>query len=96
MLILQKTMNEQKLQNEIDMLRNEVRALRSQISFMQYPSRNVFIDRSEFRGGITAPYAFIKSIDDISLTAIGDTSLTNESTNITANFNAIINALTQE
>jgi hypothetical protein len=89
-------MNDKDTHQQIQELRREVDRLRGIIETGRYPSRQVILDRVEYRGEVTMSRPFIKAVDDISLTAIGDTSATNQSTNITANFNKIINALTNQ
>lgn len=82
---MMETMTKEEMEQKITELQDEIVKLRGIIMQGRYPTHQRITDR-----------LYIKSIDDISLTAIGDTSAGDESSNITANFNKIISALTNQ
>jgi len=76
------------MEDEITQLKDRIKELEDIVFKGQYSNKKVFNDRIEMNRNV-----YVKAIDDISLTSIGDTSAGNESANITANFNKIIGAL---
>jgi hypothetical protein len=103
-------MNNNELQREIKALKSQVTSLNGEIVKLygiinkgkSITSRKI-IETTDFRGKVECKNkvamrgdTYIKDVADISLTAIGNTSETNQATNITANFNKIINALNND
>ena len=108
MLTLKKTMSNtqeqiKELQAQVTSLNEQVVKLRDIINKGKTLTSRKIIETTDFRGKIDCKNkvamrgdTYIKDVADISLTAIGDTSETNQATNITANFNKIINALNND
>lgn len=90
-------MNNEELTAKITALEAEIVNLRGIIMSGKGPSSQKVTNRMDFRGAVTVRNdLYIQKVKDISLTAIGDTSTTNQATNITTNLNKIINALTNQ
>ena len=90
-------MNNQELTQKISQLEAEIVKLRGIIMEGRGVTLQKVTDRMDFRGRVDFKNGvYMDSVNKISLTAIGDTSTTNQSTNITDNFNQIINALTNQ
>ena len=72
----------------IDELQQEVVSLRDIQNKDSFSDKQYFKKRVEFPSNV-----YIKDVADISLVSLGDTTAVDQSTNITDNFNLIIEAL---
>ena len=79
----------QELNDRITALETEIVNLRGIMDKDSFSGRDIHRKNMEMRNNV-----YIQHVKDISLTAIGDTSSSNQASNITDNLNKIINALT--